>query len=304
MDLYNNEINQIKMYGNMRYDAARAHNERVDARRRQAAQQILQAKQGEQRTVAEENIEESASAAGAGVSTAIDANGARSALKNHLEKKGKIAVKNQVKSSVESVAKKIEGASKTALDQRTLNPLVDSAEEGEKMSRRVAASGLKGKIGNKMDAAIASKIGKTGLKSAGSLMNVFMAGDALHDDFKGGQFHIAGKNGLEQASNVLQIGSGVADIVGLEFPPALAVGMLLGAASSVTGAVGKEQELEKTEAKQSSQLKATTSKIQSSIADLKTINPEAARAAAIASIPKPKRPTFTSSSAATAKVAG
>ena len=131
-----------------------------------------------------------------------------------------------------------------------------------------------------------------------------MAGDALHDDFKGGQFHLAGKNGLEEASNVLQIGSGIADIVGIEFPPALALGMLMGAASSVTGAVGKEQELEKTEAQQKQQLASTTAKIQAGIAGLKKQDADKARRDAIASIPKPERPVARSSYGATAKVAG
>ena len=60
MDLYNHENNMIKMLGQMRYDAATAHNERVTAMRRQAARDILNAKQGTQNEIAEENTEEMA----------------------------------------------------------------------------------------------------------------------------------------------------------------------------------------------------------------------------------------------------
>ncbi len=80
------------------------------------------------------------------------------------------------------------------------------------------------------------------------------------EDCKGGLCHLAGKNGLEEASNVRQIGSGIADIVGFAFPPAAAVGALLGVASSVAEGFGKREEQEDTEAKIKKKAKATTDK--------------------------------------------
>ncbi len=277
MDLYANEMNQIKMYGQMRYEQANAHNERVSAQRREAARDILKAKQGTQAEIAEENTEEMAKGGVASISTAIDARGAAGALKEVAKNKAEAAVKAQVKSSVDSVAKKISEPHGVPHDTRTANPLSDTAKENEKMVEKLGSRSIRDKVSDKMEQKMATRLGKAGLKSAGSLMNVGLAGEALYDDFKGGQFHLAGKNGLEEASNALQIASGVADVVGLAFPPVLAVGMLLGAASSVTGAVGEEQELETTEAKQRQKLSDTTSKIQGAVSGLKTLDADAVR---------------------------
>ena len=283
MDLYNHENNMIKMLGQMRYDAATAHNERVTAMRRQAARDILSAKQGTQNEIAEENTEEMAKGGVASISTAIDANSARSAIKDTLKKKAEDAVKSQVKKSVSSVAKKLEDPHGVPHDTRTMNPLIDTAEETEKMAKRVSDSGIRSKVSDKMEEKMATKLGKAGLKSAGSLMNVGMGLDAFHDDFNGGQFHLAGKNGLEEASNALQIASGVADVVGLALPPVLAVGMLLGAASSVTGAVGEVQEVEATEAKQKKKASDFISKTQASVSGLHKVDADKARASAMLS---------------------
>tara|TARA_R100001015_G_C4609016_1_gene164275 strand:+ start:184 stop:1080 length:897 start_codon:yes stop_codon:yes gene_type:complete len=281
MDLYNHEQNMIKMLGQMRYDAATAHNERVTARRQQVARDILTAKRETQDDIASENTEEMAKGGVASISTAIDANSARGAIKDTIKKKAEDAVKSQVKSSINSVAKKIEDPHGVPHDTRTMNPLVDTAEETEKMAKRVSDSGLRSRVSNKMEEKMATKLGKAGLKSAGSLMNVGMGLDALHDDFKGGQFHLAGKNGLEEASNALQIASGVADVVGLALPPVLAVGMLLGAASSVTGAVGEVQEVEADEAKQRKKTAEFTDKAQASLSGLHMMDADKARASAM-----------------------
>lgn len=282
MDLYAHENNMIKMMGNMRYEQANAHNERVSAMRRQAATEILSAKQGEQAEVAEENTEEMAKGGVASISTMIDARGAAGAMREVAKNKAEKALKARASETVDSVAKKVSEPHETPHDTRTGISRAETARENEKMAERVGAKSLRNKVSDKMEEKMATKIGKAGLKSAGSMMNVGMAGEAVYDDFKGGQFHLAGANGLEQASNALQIASGVADIVGLAFPPVLAVGMLLGAASSVTGAVGQEQELEDTEAKQKADLKAKTNKIQGSVSGLRTVDANTARRQATA----------------------
>jgi len=283
MDLYNHENNMIKMLGQMRYDAATAHNERVTARRQQVARDILTAKRETQDDIASENTEEMAKGGVASISTAIDANSARSAIKDTIKNKAEEAVKSQAKKSISSVAKKLEDPHGVPHDTRTMNPLVDTAEETEKMAKRVGNASIRSKVSDKMEEKMATKLGKAGLKSAGSLMNVGMGLDALHDDFKGGQFHLAGKNGLEEASNALQIASGVADVVGLALPPVLAVGMLLGAASSVTGAVGEVQEVEATEAKQKKKASDFISKTQASVSGLHKVDASKARASAMLS---------------------
>ena len=283
MDLYNHENNMIKMLGQMRYDAANAHNERVTAMRRQAARDILNAKQGTQNEIAEENTEEMAKGGVGGISTAIDANSARNAIKDTIKNKAESAVKNQAKKTIDSVAEKLDKPHEVPHDTRTMNPLTDTAAENEKMMERAGKVGLRDNINNKMEEKMATKLGKAGLKSAGSLMNVGMGLDALHDDFKGGQFHLAGKNGMEEASNALQIASGVADVVGLAFPPVLAVGMLLGAASAVTGVVGEVEEVDAEEAKQKKKEQDYEAKVQASVSGLHKVDAAKARASAMLS---------------------
>lgn len=280
MDLYNHENNKIRMLGQMRSEAATAHNERITARRQEAARDILSAKDGEQDEVASENTEEMAKGGAASISTAIDANSARKAIKDTIKDRAEKAIKNKVKSSINSVAEKVDKPHDVPHDTRTMNPLADTHAENEKMVERASKVALKDKINNKMEAGLATKVGKAGLKSAGSFMNVGMGLEALHDDFKGGQFHLAGKNGLEEASNALQIGSAVADIAGVYITPLLAVGMLLGAASSVTGAVGQVQETEAIEAKQKQKTSDFISKTKASLSGLHMIDPDKARASA------------------------
>mgnify|MGYP003113577777 CR=1 FL=1 len=280
MDLYAHENNMIKMMGQMRYDQANAHNERVTAMRRESARDILTAKQGTQNEVAEENTEEMAKGGVASISTAIDANSARNALKQTIKDRAEKAVRNQVKSSISSVAEKIDKPHDVPHDSRTLTPMTESAEETEGMARRVAKGSIRSRVSLAMEEKMATRIGKAGLKSAGSMMNVGMGVEALAHDFKGGQFHLAGKNGLEEASNGLQIASGVADIVGLAFPPVLAIGMLLGAASSVTGAIGEQEEVDAKEKQQKQKSSDFISQSKASVAGLRKVDANRARATA------------------------
>lgn len=80
--------------------------------------------------------------------------------------------------------------------------------------------------------AIAEKAGVLGSAATGGL--------DLYEDIKAGK--IQGNNTWEKASNVLQIGGSVADIVGTFFPPAKLVGGLLDLSSGVTDLVGEKLE--------------------------------------------------------------
>ncbi len=97
---------------------------------------------------------------------------------------------------------------------------------------------------------LAEAIGEgTGAKIVGKglgIANVAMGGYDLFEDIKSG--HLQGNNTLEKASDALTIASGVADAVGLAFPPAAVLGAGLGILSGIFGAVGdKEEEKEKIE---------------------------------------------------------
>tara|TARA_R110001599_G_scaffold7233_1_gene35595 strand:- start:478 stop:1419 length:942 start_codon:yes stop_codon:yes gene_type:complete len=76
-----------------------------------------------------------------------------------------------------------------------------------------------------------------GLSTAG---DIAQGGLDLYADIKSGG--IAGNNGFEKAGNVFQIGAGLADTVGLAFPPAELLGGLFGAVGGLFSGVGEGEE--------------------------------------------------------------
>tara|TARA_R110002096_G_scaffold361565_1_gene554661 strand:+ start:106 stop:951 length:846 start_codon:yes stop_codon:yes gene_type:complete len=85
------------------------------------------------------------------------------------------------------------------------------------------------------------------VKGISVLGDIAQGGDDLYTDIKSGT--IAGNNGWEKAGNVLQIGSGIADTVGLVFPPAEIIGGILGVIGGVSNAIGEEKESSGSDAK-------------------------------------------------------
>jgi hypothetical protein len=89
----------------------------------------------------------------------------------------------------------------------------------------------------------ASKFGKF-MGKAGVLGSAALGGMDLYEDLKGGK--IQGNNTWEKASNVLQIGGSIADLVGVAFPPAKLLGAGLDLASGITDSVGEKLDEDKT----------------------------------------------------------
>ena len=92
-------------------------------------------------------------------------------------------------------------------------------------------------LGSKLAGGAGKALGIAG-KGAGALMGGAIAGMDLYEDIKGGK--IQGNNTWEKASNILQIGGGIADVVGTFFPPAALLGGVLDLASGATDAVGEQ----------------------------------------------------------------
>ena len=276
MDLYNDEKNRIKMYANIRYQDALAHNERVTALRKQAAQRILNASEDEKQDMAQQGMEEIATGSAAGISTAIDATSARTTLMNAAKKKGEEALKQMAKEKVDSVVKK------------TLNPLskdikTEAADEsaGEVAKSEGKAVAAEGEVAKSGDRIIGRKFTRKALGAGGTFMNVGQGAYDLYKDTDGfkGDFHLEGANDLEKASNALQMASAVADTLGVVTaqPEIIALGAALGAASAVTGAIGGEEEIEKKGEKQKASLEAKKSQIRSDMDKLKMVSADRVR---------------------------
>jgi len=273
MDLYNAERNRIKRFGQMQYEEAVASNERADAMRKQAAAQILAASEDEKQDVAEEQVQQIVTGAGASVSTAIDTAGVRTSLMKAAKDKGKEALKDAAKSRIKSVvedskleqkAKEIKAAKGKGLisEAEELGKVGESKELADNVSR---------------DRIIGRAFGKRAIGAMGTLANVSQGAYDLYKDTDGftNSFHLEGANDLEKVSNALQLGSAAIDIFGAVTgqPEIIAIGMALGAASSVTGALGDEEEIEQKADKKRKDLEAKKDTIQASISKLKSVDP-------------------------------
>ena len=99
------------------------------------------------------------------------------------------------------------------------------------------------------ESALGKAVGKVGV-----LGSTALGGMDLYEDIKTGG--IQGNNTWEKASNVLQIGGAVADLVGTAFPPAKLLGGVLDLSSGITDSIGEKLD----EDKQSEDLKAEQQK--------------------------------------------
>ncbi len=297
MDLYGNDATLSAMKGNLREQSARQHNERVDMARRYAARQIqdVEAQKRDKETqdsLVDKGIEIKDGAGGFFDSGAAARAGQRSIGDRATRIKKATDELDKTMKAVKSTTghiKEVSNAAKSVLSSQTPSTFKPdlTAPKGSIYNPVGSAEDVVGDIGKAsikdemkqnfkvgkslVEAEGLEGVGKLALKNAGSIFNIGAGAEALSEDFKGGQFHLAGKNGLEQASNVLQIASGVADVVGLAFPPAAAVGALLGVASAVTDGLGTAEEEKQT--KQQTEMKA--SKKEKSIkTDVKKLGPK------------------------------
>ena len=226
---------RARAYSNLRASFVDEHNRNVSFRRNQLASQILAVDTNKRDQIAQSKFASDFDEAQQSVSAFIDAGAAARAGKSIGQGRA------------DAFAKSLTG--------KTTGELADSLTEDAGESGRSVAERDGAKIGEESLAETGAKVGvksmtkgalkgagKAALKNAGGLFNIGLGAEAMAEDFKGGQFHLAGKNGLEEASNVLQIGSGLADVAAFAFPPAAAIGALLGVASSVAEGLGKREE--------------------------------------------------------------
>lgn len=146
------------------------------------------------------------------------------------------------------------------------DPVAEGATQGESVSE--ATEGADAAVGEGLETSLkgAKAAGKSALKGAegaiegaeglagkasgllgkvGVLGSAAIGGMDLYEDIKHHQ--IQGNNTWEKASNILQIGGSIGDIVGSFFPPAKLIGGVLDIASGITDSVGEKVEEDKTE---------------------------------------------------------
>jgi hypothetical protein len=123
-----------------------------------------------------------------------------------------------------------------------------TSETGAVQSTSEAAEGAEGAVKEGLETAgeavlktEAKTAGKTLLGKAGTAAGVLgsaaLGGVDLYEDIRDGK--IEGNNAWEKASNVLQIGGSLADIVGTVYPPAKLLGGVLDLASAGAEQVGE-----------------------------------------------------------------
>jgi len=79
-------------------------------------------------------------------------------------------------------------------------------------------------------------LGEKAVKGLSVAADIGVGGVDLYNDIKNG--NLGGGNGFDEAGNVLAIGSGLAETVGLVFPPAEIIGGVLGVLGGVASGIG------------------------------------------------------------------
>jgi hypothetical protein len=138
-----------------------------------------------------------------------------------------------------------EAVSEAAPNAETVSEVAESSEG----ATGAVAKGLEKEGGEVAESAFGKAAGKVGVLGSAAL-----GGMDLYEDIKSKK--IVGNNDWEKASNLLQIGGTVGDLVGSFFPPAKLVGGVLDLASGITDTVGEKLD----EDKQSDDLKTQQQK--------------------------------------------
>ena len=258
MDIVASDAGQrARAYHNLRAQFVREHNHNVRFEREQVASDLLQVEGEKRDELAESRQKGAIDEVQQGIGAFIDAGAAARAGKSMGQAKA------------DALAKTLTGKTTAELSEALTT---EAGKKGrsimEREGAKIAESSL-AKTGAKVgtESMIEGALkggGKAAMKNAGGLFNIGLGTKAIAEDFKGGHLHLAGKNGLEEASNVLQIGSGLADVAAFAFPPAAALGALLGVASSVAEGLGAREEEEDEEADIKSKAAKTKAQLEAS----------------------------------------
>jgi hypothetical protein len=138
---------------------------------------------------------------------------------------------SQAKQSTQAVR---EAVSEGANAAETVSDVAKTAQSAVGKGLTTALSGAGGSVASK----VSGVLGKSGVLGSAAL-----GGMDLYEDIKGGG--IQGNNNWEKASNLLQIGGTVGDLVGTVFPPAKLIGGVLDLASGLTDTVGEKLDEDK-----------------------------------------------------------
>jgi hypothetical protein len=135
-------------------------------------------------------------------------------------------------------------ASTTEAGGEAVSELAPNAETvSEVASSSEGATGAVSKGMTKAGEEVAETAFGKAASKVGVLGSAALGGMDLYEDIKAGG--IQGNNNWEKASNLLQIGGSIGDLVGTFFPPAKLVGGVLDLASGITDTVGEKLDEDK-----------------------------------------------------------
>jgi len=248
---------QAKMLASHRNDAVEAYNQQVQAIRQSITNAGASAKLRLEEEAQQKEFQDS-------VLGAFTLKGSISDIKSNLRslKSGKIAesIKSELSAGLDAIkeGKKVEevGAGIAERAGKSLEKATGLAPE------LIEKTVLKKKIGKGVTRIASSEkfgkialAGEKGLAHIGPVANISLGVYDIAKDLQGGQSGWDKMNEFEQAADLTQIGAGVADAIGLAFPPALLVGAGLGAVSSFLDVAGAEEEEEQKTERQEEQTK-------------------------------------------------
>ena len=165
---------------------------------------------------------------------------------------GKSLGTNMVENTVNNLKQQATSAADGLLDgaKTTTKAAGEVVSEGANAAESVAdvAKTAESTVGKGLTTALSGAEGAASKVSgvigkAGVLGSAALGGMDLYEDIKGDG--IQGNNNWEKASNLLQIGGTVGDLVGTVFPPAKLIGGVLDLASGITDTVGEKLDEDK-----------------------------------------------------------
>lgn len=148
-------------------------------------------------------------------------------------------VRSPLDEHIASNVRELNPASEVSAEGRTG---ITQAEHVEEMGSNLGREGVSAMEGGTEALASTGKwVGKLG-KGLGIAGGLAAGGLALADDFKGGSFHLAGKNTAENVANVMQIGGAVLDVAGTMAPPLALLGGAVDILAGIIGGAGNIEE--------------------------------------------------------------
>ena len=257
MDLYGTSAQAIAQ-GNMRTQAVRDLNERIQQHNSDVAEKIQGLKEQAQSAATILDIENTGKAlwAGSHMPDKIKAYKDWKAKKQAGQTNSTNPDQESNRTLQQNVDENTPHSQATTPEQNPTDPPAEPVAEGSPAGASVTeeagevsegpgsrlSKGLTGALEGEVEGGALGKLGQ----AAGAIGGLAQGSLDLYNDFKGGHgFHLAGDNWEEKTGNALNLAGSIADVAGTFYPPLALVGGVLDLASGAFSEIGEKVQEDK-----------------------------------------------------------